>query len=105
MQAAVAGGVMVLVLTLDELAAVSGFLADMLKRFRIDTGYLKVMMKVIGIAYLAQFASDLCRDAGEGAVAGKVELAGRMLILALCIPVLAAILELIGSILMNHAAA
>lgn len=105
MQAAIAAGVMVLVLTLDELAAVSGFLADMLKRFRIDTGYLKVMMKVIGIAYLAQFASDLCRDAGEGAVAGKVELAGRVLILALCLPVLAAILELIGSILMNHAAA
>ena len=59
---------------------------------------------VIGVAYLAQFASDLCRDAGEGAVAGKVELAGRVLILALCLPVFAAILELIGSILSTHAA-
>ena len=83
LQIAVAAGVLILVLTLDELQA---------------------MLKVIGVAYLAQFASDLCRDAGEGAVAGKVELAGRVLILALCLPVLAAILELIGSILSTYAA-
>ena len=63
------------------------------------------MLKVIGTAYLAQFAADLCRDAGESAVAGKVELAGRVLILALCLPVLMSILEMVGSILSNHAAA
>ena len=100
LQIAVAAGVLILVLTLDELAAMSGFLREVLGRYQIDTAYLKV----IGVAYLAQFASDLCRDAGEGAVAGKVELAGRVLILALCLPVLAAILELIGSILSTHAA-
>ncbi len=105
MQIAVAAGVLILVLTLDELAAMSGFLGDVLGRFQIDTEYLKVMLKVIGVAYLAQFAADLCRDAGEGAVAGKVELAGRVLILALCLPVLAAILELVSSILSTHAAA
>lgn len=105
LQIAVAAGVLILVLTLDELAAMSGFLGEVLGRFQIDTGYLKVMLKVIGVAYLAQFAADLCRDAGEGAVAGKVELAGRVLILALCLPVLAAILELVGSILSTHAAA
>lgn len=105
LQIAVAAGVLILVLTLDELAAMSGFLGEVLGRFQIDTGYLKVMLKVIGIAYLAQFAADLCRDAGEGAVAGKVELAGRVLVLALCLPVLAAILELVSSILSTHAAA
>ncbi len=105
LQIAVAAGVLILVLTLDELAAMSGFLGDVLGRFQIDTEYLKVMLKVIGVAYLAQFAADLCRDAGEGAVAGKVELAGRVLILALCLPVLAAILELVSSILSTHAAA
>lgn len=105
LQIAIAAGVLILVLTLDELAAMSGFLGAVLGRFQIDTGYLKVMLKVIGVAYLAQFAADLCRDAGEGAVAGKVELAGRVLILALCLPVLAAILELVSSILSTHAAA
>ena len=105
LQIAVAAGVLILMLTLDELIALSSFLSETLVRFQIDPGYLKVMLKVIGTAYLAQFAADLCRDAGENAVAGKVELAGRVLILALCLPVLMSILEMVGSILSNHAAA
>ncbi len=105
LQIAVAAGVLILMLTLDELIALSSFLSETLVRFQIDPGYLKVMLKVIGTAYLAQFAADLCRDAGESAVAGKVELAGRVLILALCLPVLMSILEMVGSILSNHAAA
>lgn len=105
LQIAIAAGVLILMLTLDELIALSSFLSETLVRFQIDPGYLKVMLKVIGTAYLAQFAADLCRDAGENAVAGKVELAGRVLILALCLPVLMSILEMVGSILSNHAAA
>lgn len=105
LQIAVAAGVLILMLTLDELIALSSFLSETLVRFQIDPGYLKVMLKVIGTAYLAQFAADLCRDAGESAVAGKVELAGRVLILALCLPVLMSILEMVGSILSNYAAA
>ena len=105
LQIAVAAGVLILMLTLDELIALSSFLSETLVRFQIDPGYLKVMLKVIGTAYLAQFAADLCRDAGESAVAGKVELAGRVLILALCLPVLMSILEMVGSILSNQAAA
>lgn len=105
LQIAVSAGVLILMLTLDELIALSSFLSETLVRFQIDPGYLKVMLKVIGTAYLAQFAADLCRDAGESAVAGKVELAGRVLILALCLPVLMSILEMVGSILSNHAAA
>lgn len=105
LQIAIAAGVLILMFTLDELIALSSFLSETLVRFQIDPGYLKVMLKVIGTAYLAQFAADLCRDAGESAVAGKVELAGRVLILALCLPVLMSILEMVGSILSNHAAA
>ena len=105
LQIAIAAGVLILMLTLDELIALSSFLSETLVRFQIDPGYLKVMLKGIGTAYLAQVAADLCRDAGESAVAGKVELAGRVLILALCLPVLMSILEMVGSILSNHAAA
>ena len=105
LQIAVAAGVLILMLTLDELIALSSFLSETLARLQIDPGYLKVMLKVIGTAYLAQFAADLCRDAGESAVAGKVELAGRVLILALCVPVLLSLLDMVGSILSPPAAA
>ncbi len=105
LQVSIAAGVLILILILDELTALSGFISELLARFSIDPKYLNVMLKVIGVAYLAQFAADLCRDAGEAAVAGKVELAGRVMILALCLPVLWAILELVGGLLSSHAAA
>ncbi len=104
-QIAVAAGVLLLLLTVDELRSMSSFLDGLFERTGMETAHLKVMVKVLGIAYLAQFAADLCRDAGESAIAGKVELAGRVMILALCLPILGAILELVNSIVTSYAAA
>ncbi|MBQ7112964.1 MAG: stage III sporulation protein AD [Clostridia bacterium] len=103
-QIAVAAGTLLLLLTVDELKVMSAFLNDMFERTGIKTEYLKAMVKVLGIAYLAQFAADLCRDAGESAVAGKVELAGRVMILAISLPILGAILELVSGIVTSYAA-
>ena len=103
-QIAVAAGTLLLLLTVDELKVMSAFLNDMFERTGIKTEYLKAMVKVLGIAYLAQFAADLCRDAGESAVAGKVELAGRVMILAISLPILGAILELVSDIVTSYAA-
>jgi len=103
-QIAVAAGALLLILTMDELRSMSAFLNALFERTGIETAYLSVLLKILGIAYLAQFAADLCRDAGEGAVAGKVEFTGRVMILALCLPVLASIFELVGGILAVHAA-
>lgn len=54
----------------------------------IDGSSFKSMWKVLGIALITQFASDLCRDSGESALAGNVELAGKWLILLYSLPFL-----------------
>lgn len=61
----------------------------------VSQGYFGIVLKIIGIAYLAQFGSQLCKDAGEGAVAIKVELAGKVLIMATSTPVLINVLQLV----------
>ena len=61
----------------------------------VAEGYFGIVLKVIGIAYLSQFASQLCADAGEGAVAAKIELAGKALIMAVSIPVLTEVLHVV----------
>lgn len=61
--------------------------------------YFAPLLKVLGVAYLAQFASQVCRDAGESALAMKVEIAGRVTILGLSVPVLKTVLEMIEDIL------
>ena len=55
--------------------------------------YASVMLRALGIALLTRICSDLCRDSGESAVASGAELAGKIAILALCLPLIA---EIIG---------
>lgn len=60
----------------------------------INKGYIGIVMKVIGIAYLSQFGAEMLRDSGEGAIASKCELAGKIFILYLTMPVIADFLKL-----------
>ena len=57
--------------------------------------YFKLLVKIIGITYLAEFSSDLCKDAGAGALASQVELFGKLSILVLCMPIITSLLETI----------
>ncbi|MCI5678809.1 MAG: stage III sporulation protein AD [Bacteroidales bacterium] len=61
----------------------------------VGSGYFAVVLKVIGIAYLTQFGAQLCADAGEGAVAAKIELAGKILMMTAAAPVLTGLLEMV----------
>lgn len=60
----------------------------------IDIMYLEVSLKAMGIAYVSQFAAEILRDGGEGAIASKVEMAGKVAILIITVPVLGALLEM-----------
>ncbi len=55
--------------------------------------YLPILLRIVGITYLAEFAADLCRDAGFAAIAGQVELAGKLTIMAVSLPVILGLLE------------
>ena len=59
----------------------------------IDDSYLKLVLKSIGIALLTQFASDICRDSGQSALAGKIEFAGKLFIAVLALPVAKSLIE------------
>lgn len=56
-------------------------------------GYLNILMKVMGIAYVSEFCSNLCKDAGCGTIAGQIELSGKLSMLMLGLPVLLTLLE------------
>lgn len=75
------------------------YLADTFQTFgeyvTIQGGYLKSLMKILGITYLADFAANICKDAGYHAVAGQIEIFGKLSILAVSTPILGAILEMV----------
>lgn len=59
----------------------------------VDIKYFTIVLKVVGVAYVSQFGGELLRDCGEGAVASKVELAGKIFILYLTIPIITSFLN------------
>ena len=65
----------------------------------LNAGYLRILMKIIGITYIAEFASDLCKDAGYQTIAGQIQLFGKLSVLAVSIPVLTALLDTIQTFL------
>ncbi len=65
----------------------------------LDTGVIKTVAKITGIAFITQSASELCKDVGESALSGKVELSGKILICAAAIPYVNALFTIISDIL------
>ncbi|MDQ0183775.1 stage III sporulation protein AD [Cytobacillus kochii] len=61
----------------------------------INMVYLETILKIVGIAYIAEFASQITKDAGQGAIAAKIEMAGKIFILAMAIPILTVLIETI----------
>lgn len=65
----------------------------------IDTSYITAMLKMVGITYIAEFASSICKDAGYQTIAVQIEIFSKLTILALGMPVLLALLETIQGFL------
>lgn len=61
--------------------------------------YVQILLKIIGISYIADFSSAICRDAGYSAIAGQIEIFGKISILAVSSPIILALLEMIYSFL------
>ena len=61
--------------------------------------YFRILLKIIGITYLADFASNICKDAGYSAIAGQIEIFGKISILAISSPIILALLEAVHSFL------
>jgi stage III sporulation protein AD len=86
-------GVVLLLWIVGSLAEAVTSLQDLAERARIQPEYIKAILKVVGISYIAGFSAQMCRDAGESALASKVELAGKVVILLIALPVFRAIVS------------
>lgn len=92
-------GVIVFGQIFEQLAVILETFRQISVRAGVNTLYLAVVFKVIGIAYLGEFAAQICRDSGNTAVAAKIELAAKIIILAMMLPVLSAILQNISELI------
>ncbi|MDO5424467.1 MAG: SpoIIIAC/SpoIIIAD family protein [Eubacteriales bacterium] len=83
----------------SKLSYVADTVASLQQFIELKDSYLKILLKMVGITYIADFSSSLCKDAGYSAVAGQIEFFGKISVLALSTPVLMALLETINKFL------
>ncbi len=88
-----AGGVLLGAAVLGKLEVIVDELTVIQSYFSGYASYLKLLVKIIGITYLAEISSDLCKDAGAAALGTQIELFGKLSILVLCMPVISSLLE------------
>jgi stage III sporulation protein AD len=92
-------GCIIFLFMMTKITAVMQFLQQLAVKANIDYVYLNTILKILGIAYLSSFCSEICKDAGENSLASKVEFSGKILILVLAIPILMAVLQSILKIM------
>ena len=67
-------------------------------RVGIKTVYVEIMFKVIGVSYMCEFISAVCKDAGESSIAVKIDIAGKLIILSASLPVFSELINLITKV-------
>ena len=99
LQMSIAACLVILAYALSDIGAIKDAVDGVTAQFGLGAEQLKLVFKVIGISYVVQFAAEACRDARESGIASKVELAGRVMIVAAALPALMAVLGLLSSLL------
>ena len=92
-------GVLILLLVIDELKGIISLLQGLANKASINTTFLTLLIKITGIAFLSEFAVSICKDSGESAIASKIEIGSKIIIISMSIPIISSLLEIILKIL------
>ena len=89
----IATGMVIFFYVLSQIKVIVVFLTDMLEMVALEETYYVQLLKMLGIAYVAEFASSICKDAGHNSISGMIELFAKISIVALSIPGLLFLVE------------
>ncbi len=93
------GGILILIQTVNYVVDIVDAFTNIVEKTGLNTGLLKTLLKIIGVGYLTEFAANICQDAGSSSVADKILFAGKIIILAMALPIVTSIIEIIVEIL------
>lgn len=85
--------IIIFTLMMGKMASIISIMRELSRRAGINFFFLDTILKILGVAYLGEFAAVICNDAGEQAVAKKVEFASKIIIAVMALPIMVAILE------------
>ncbi|OXM88179.1 stage III sporulation protein AD [Paenibacillus rigui] len=92
-------GITIFLFLIGKITSVIHVLEDLALKANINLIFLKTILKIIGIAYIAEFGAQIVRDAGQESIASKIELSGKILIMVMAIPIVSVIIETVVKLL------
>jgi len=99
LQISIVTGLMIFIFVVTKLNSVIEVMKYFASKTNIDLLYFSTILKVIAIAYITEFGAQVCKDAGEGSIASKIEFAGKVLIMIMAVPILAALLDVVSKLM------
>ena len=100
----IACGIILFMTVIAQFSDLLSVVSDVVSRSGYANSYFPVLLKILAIAYLTDLISQVCRDAGENGIASKTEMAGKIFILYVSLPVFTSILSMIDILLRNAGA-
>lgn len=97
--ASIIAGAFIILMSLGKLSGIIDLLNNVASKTSLNGEFLAILLKITGIAFLTEFAVSVCKDSGETAIANKVDLGGKIIIIAISIPIISTLLETIFKIL------
>lgn len=92
-------GMLILFLVMDRLSGIINLIQSVQDKFSVNTQFIALLIKITGIAFLSEFAVSICKDSGEGAIASKIELGSKIIIVSMSVPIISSLLEVVVKIL------
>ena len=97
--ASIIAGVLILTLASNTLSGIIDMIKSISSKTNINSEFLAILIKITGIAILTEFAVSICKDAGESAIASKVDIGGKIIIISMSIPIINALIDTVVKIL------
>lgn len=97
--ASIIAGVIIVTMLITKMTVIISLIQSIATKSNINIQFVQILLKITGIAILTEFAISVCKDAGESAIASKVDIGGKVLIISMSIPIMNALLETVNKIL------
>lgn len=88
-------GIGIILYAISKMSSVINVLNDLVSKSGVNTDFLLIIIKVIGIAYIVEFGKNVCIDAGQSSIATKLEMAGKVVIVVLTIPLISSLVNVL----------
>lgn len=92
---ALVAGIIIIYMIFNKLEGIVNLLKTISDKSGINSQFLGLLLKITGIAILTEFGVTICKDAGEGAIASKIEIGSKVIIISMSIPIISSLLEVI----------